>query len=535
MAYEAARQAGDTDYTHLVDFEPYEPSYEAPASFIASPIFDGAEKIGVLVFQMPIDRINGIMTNNGKWSDVGLGDSGETYIIGKDLTVRNQSRFLVEDSENYFKAIEEAGTPLLTVERIRNIGTTIGLQRVETPGVEAALNGESGTAIFPDYRDVRVLSAYKPLNIADVNWAIMSEIDEAEAFGPIFALRNGLIVFLLAATAVIAVAALLFSRTITRPLKGLTAYAHELSSHDFNQDSAFEYSGSLAGIEERRDEIGDLAVAFEKMQGDLELSVANLVESTAANERMQSELNIGRDIQMSMLPLLFPAFPEHDEFSIHAQLLPAREVGGDWYDFFFIDENLICFCVGDVSGKGVPAALFMAVAKTLIKSRAADDRSTAGTITHLNHELSQENKNFMFATIFIGILDLRTGELLYTNAAHNPALVKNVDGAITRVDSRHGLVVGPMRGSTYMEEKLVLAKGDIFLLYTDGITEAMDPKQELFSEERLVTLFASEDNDSAEELVQDLIATVKEYEAGNEQADDITVLAIQYFGPASDE
>jgi sigma-B regulation protein RsbU (phosphoserine phosphatase) len=358
----------------------------------------------------------------------------------------------------------------------------------------------------------------------------MSEIDEAEAFSPVNSLRIQIIFFLAGATAVIIIAAYLFSRTITRPLKELTAYAHELSLHDFNQENSFAYSGDLGAIDQRKDEIGDLAVAFEKMQGELELSIADLVESTAARERMQSELNIGREIQMSMLPLLFPAFPDFDEFSVYAQLLPAREVGGDWYDFFFIDEDLICFCVGDVSGKGVPSALFMAVAKTLIKSRATEDRSTASTITYLNDELSVENKTFMFATIFIAILNIRTGELLFTNAAHNPAFVKRVDGTISRVDSRHGLVVGPLRDSTYTEEKITLDRGDIFLLYTDGITEAMDPNQELFSEERLVKLFASEEFASSEEVVQHLISAVKEYEAGGEQADDITVLAIQYFG-----
>jgi len=137
-------------------------------------------------------------------------------------------------------------------------------------------------------------------------------------------------------------------------------------------------------------------------------------------ERMQHELDVGRDIQMSMLPLEFPAFPDRNEFEIYANLLPAREVGGDFYDFFFIGPDELCFLVADVSGKGVPAALFMAVSKTLIKSRAVDDSSPASVITRVNDELSRDNPESMFVTIFIGIINVKTGELRYTNAGHNP-------------------------------------------------------------------------------------------------------------------
>jgi hypothetical protein len=148
-AYRAALDAPCGDFVQLVDFEPYHPSYNAPAAFIASPICDGDETTGVLVFQMPVDRINDIMTNNQNWAEVGLGESGETYIVGDDLTLRNQSRFLIEDSENYFKLIDEIGVPLTTMARIRNLNSTIGLQEVDTEGTQAALNGETGTAIFP--------------------------------------------------------------------------------------------------------------------------------------------------------------------------------------------------------------------------------------------------------------------------------------------------------------------------------------------------------------------------------------------------
>jgi PAS domain S-box-containing protein len=251
-------------------------------------------------------------------------------------------------------------------------------------------------------------------------------------------------------------------------------------------------------------------------------------------ERMEDELNIGREIQMSMIPLVFPPFPDHDEFSVFAALEPAREVGGDFYDYYFIDEERFCFCIGDVSGKGVPAALFMAMAKTLIKSRAADDRSTASILTHVNDELSVDNNSCMFVTIFSGILNIRTGDLLYTNAGHNPPYIKRKDGALQCLDERHGPVVGAVEGMVYAEGRHTMEPGDLLLLYTDGVTEAMDVEDRLFSENRLEQLLTSMDTDDAGTVVDNAVAAVRAFEGEAEQADDITVLALEYHGRPED-
>ncbi len=245
-------------------------------------------------------------------------------------------------------------------------------------------------------------------------------------------------------------------------------------------------------------------------------------------ERMEDELNIGREIQMSMLPLIFPPFPDHDEFSIYAMLEPAREVGGDFYDFFFIDDERFCVCIGDVSGKGVPSALFMAVTKTLIKSRTTDDFSTASILTHVNTELSTDNKSCMFVTIFLGILNIRTGQLIYTNAGHNPPYLKRGGGALQRLDTRHGPVIGAVDGMVYEEQTDTLAPGDLLFMYTDGVTEEMDVDGQLFSEQRMAKLLMSETGDSAEEIVRDTVSAVKRFKGETEQSDDITVLALQF-------
>ncbi|MBT8367787.1 MAG: SpoIIE family protein phosphatase, partial [Deltaproteobacteria bacterium] len=186
--------------------------------------------------------------------------------------------------------------------------------------------------------------------------------------------------------------------------------------------------------------------------------------------RMENELRVGRKIQESIVPSDFPAFPEHDEFDVYATLQPAREFEGDFYDFFFIGDDRFCFCIGDVAGQGLQAALFMSVTKAIIKSRAGDDFSTASILTHVNEELSVVNQASMFATLFMGILNIKTGRLLYTNARHKPPYLKRGTGAIERLDRIHGPVIGTTRGMVYREDQTTLSKNDMLLLYTDGVT-----------------------------------------------------------------
>jgi sigma-B regulation protein RsbU (phosphoserine phosphatase) len=254
-------------------------------------------------------------------------------------------------------------------------------------------------------------------------------------------------------------------------------------------------------------------------------------ETARHKERMESELNIGRDIQKSMLPLTFPAFPERREFTTFARLEPAREVGGDFYDFFFLDEDRFFFCVGDVSGKGVPSALFMAVTKTLIKSRANNDPSTGSILSYVNSELSESNEASMFVTLFAGILDVRSGELRYTNAGHNPPYAKRAsDGSLVRLAERHGPVLGAVSGMVYGETSIQLDTGDLVFLYTDGLTEAMNPERELYTEERFAEWLRTNAATSVERLVDGIVSSVKVFESGAPQADDLTVLAVAYHG-----
>ncbi|TDI75169.1 MAG: PAS domain S-box protein [Bacteroidetes bacterium] len=248
-------------------------------------------------------------------------------------------------------------------------------------------------------------------------------------------------------------------------------------------------------------------------------------------ERMEKELNVGREIQKSMLPLNFPAFAKYDEFSVFANLIAAREVSGDFYDFFFIDDDFFCVCIGDVSGKGVGAALFMAVAKTLLKSRAADDHSPASILTHLNNELSRDNDACMFVTLFVCLINIKTGDLVFTTAGHNPTYLKRESGEVERLDTVHGPVVGAAEGITYKEERKTLSKGDVLFLYTDGVTEAMDLSNKMYSDDRLEKMITTQKYESVENMIHSIIDSVNEFVGEAEQSDDITALAFEFNGP----
>ena len=263
QVFQGAANAGAKDFVRLIDFKPYHPSYNGQASFIASPIFDGTQQIGVLVFQMPVDRINNIMTNNHKWLDIGLGKSGESYIVGADYKLRTQSRFLAEDKQNYLDVMKDLGVAAVTLKQMENTGQAIGLQEVRTPGAVDALKGQSGTLVFPDYRGIPVLSSYEPLDIPDVKWVIMSEIDKSEALAPAVVLRNSVLLLMLVLIIGSIVVAMAFSRTITRPLQMLAQKAGDLAKGEL--DTAIETEG--------QGEIADLARRFDAMRQSIKASI----------------------------------------------------------------------------------------------------------------------------------------------------------------------------------------------------------------------------------------------------------------------
>jgi len=313
-------------------------------------------------------------------------------------------------------------------------------------------------------------------------------------------------------------------RRVVRPLRRLADSAARIATGDLDTEVPQVPA---------RDEVGALSRSFEDMRRALKEYIANLAETTSAKERIESELKIAHTIQMSFLPKRLLPGRAGEAFELEALLEPAKEVGGDLYDYFFVDEDHLFFTVGDVSDKGVPAALFMAVTKTLIKGIASDVIPPSEVLTRVNRELCSENTEAMFVTVFCGTLDLKTGELRYSNAGHNPPLALRQSGGAEWLDVPPGLVLGVDVDSVYETRTGRLRPGETLLVYSDGVTEAMNPKRQLYSDARLKEVAGGCSGKVAAEAVQTVLRSTREFAAGATQSDDITILAVRYKGPSS--
>ena len=243
--------------------------------------------------------------------------------------------------------------------------------------------------------------------------------------------------------------------------------------------------------------------------------------------KTQAELNVARNIQRDMLPCIFPAFPERNEFDIYATMEPAKEVGGDFYDFFLVDDRHLAIVISDVSGKGVPAALFMVIAKTLIKNQTQPGIPLGEVFTRVNDQLCENNGESMFVTSFMGVLDLDTRELTFVNAGHNPPLLRQGDEGFTFLKTKPGFVLVGLEGMVYHEESIQLHAGDRIFLYTDGVTEAINSSTELYGDDRLVEALNKSPSLSPEQMLAAVKTSMDAFTAGAEQFDDITMLGLE--------
>lgn len=244
-------------------------------------------------------------------------------------------------------------------------------------------------------------------------------------------------------------------------------------------------------------------------------------------ERIKTELNAATLIQTSMLPRIFPAFPERDEFEIYASMDPAKEVGGDFYDFFLVDEDHLALVMADVSGKGVPAALFMVTAKTLLKNKAQTGASPREILETVNSQLCENNEAQMFVTVWIGILELSTGKLTAANAGHEFPAVKSGDGEFTLYKDKHGFVLAGMEGTRYQEYEMRLSKGDVLFLYTDGVAEATNAAEELYGTDRMLRALNAPGLSKPEEYCAGVQRDIEAFVGAAPQFDDITMLALR--------
>ncbi|MCX6287616.1 MAG: SpoIIE family protein phosphatase [Bacteroidetes bacterium] len=244
---------------------------------------------------------------------------------------------------------------------------------------------------------------------------------------------------------------------------------------------------------------------------------------------IQQDLQTAREIQQAILPKLFPPFPDRKDFDIFAAMNAAKEVGGDFYDFFMIDNDRIGFVIGDVSGKGVPAAIFMAVSRTIIRATGLKGIPADECMNYVNNLLCSESVSSMFVTVFYGILNTASGELEYVNAGHNPPYIINPSG-LRSVELTRGTVLGGIEHFNYKSLKLTLSPGDILYLYTDGVTEAFNRQEELYGDKRLEDVLNANLQSGHKEIVKTTLAGVAEFVSGKAPSDDITMMAIRYFG-----
>ena len=246
--------------------------------------------------------------------------------------------------------------------------------------------------------------------------------------------------------------------------------------------------------------------------------------------QVRNDLSTAARIQQAILPQSFPPFPHRTEFDVFAQMVPAKEVGGDFYDFFFLDNDRLAFVIGDVSGKGVPAAIYMAVSRTLLKAVATQVVNPGETLRRINTMLIPEGSGRMFVTVFYGILNTRTGDMQFSYGGQPPPYIKRGNGSVEPITQEGGFLLGMVEGMEYDSHKIVLRPGDTVLLYTDGVTEAMTADGQLYGEERLVDALQQCDGAAPKEMLDSLQTKLADFAGGAPQADDITMLALRYNG-----
>ena len=317
-------------------------------------------------------------------------------------------------------------------------------------------------------------------------------------------------------------------KTLVKPINAIADAAQDYVRDTREGDRSADHF-SLLNIR-TGDEVENLSLIMADMERDLVEHEENLTRITAEKERIGTELSLATRIQADMLPNIFPAFPDREEFDIYASMHPAKEVGGDFYDFFLIDDDHLCMVMADVSGKGVPAALFMMASKIILANSAMMGKSPAEILTSTNAAICSNNREEMFVTVWLGILEISTGKLRAANAGHEYPVLKQPGGAFELVKDEHGLVIGGMDGIRYKEYELQLRPGAKLFVYTDGVPEATDARSEMFGTERMLQTLNAEPDATPEEILKTVEAAVNNFEMDSEQFDDLTMLCMEYRG-----
>lgn len=465
----------------------------------AVPVFSrarGGEVTGVVTADMSLDRLSGLL------EALDLGDGNYPFVLSA------QGRYIAHPNPEM--VMKES---IFSVAGLRGDTYMEKLGKSMTGGgsgyipYQSEVNGKSGWVV------------YRP--VPGTGWSVGIFFSRDELMGRVIKLnRTQLYLTFLGLTVLLAVV-LGISRSITRPIRELEQATRSLAAGNFDVTIP-----TLPGD----DEVARLSGAFSRMSGELKSYMEEVRKTTANKERMASELRIAHSIQMSLVPKTFPPYPERREFELFALLEPAREVGGDFYDFFFLDEDTLWLAIGDVSDKGVAAALFMAVTRTMLRSLAKEVQDPAAIVTRLNDELAVNNESCMFVTLFCASVHLPSGHCRYASGGHCPSVLLRPDGTVGTLMQAKGPAVGAMEGMNFTEGAFDLQRGELLFLYTDGVTEAANTKQALFGEGRMLEVLKNGFACTTEQLLYRMQAGVGEFVQGAEQSDDMTMLAFRYYG-----
>lgn len=478
---------------HPVWTEPYqdEGGGNVLMTTYATPFYRNHEVVGVATADVALDRLSEeVATVTGTFGGFGFVVSGRgVFLAGPDAAKNGRKKTISQLADDLKRAdLLDLGS------RMTDRGT----------GIIRIIDWHTGEPAW---------LAFHPIEGPGWSFAIM--VPEKEALAPIESLARHEAYIAVAELLGLVIVVWLLVIGLTRPLKKLAVAARRLASGDLET----RVEGIKSG-----DEIGEVADSFNSMVGDLNRYISELTATTAAKERMESELDLAGQIQSSILPTTYPAFPKLDQVDAFARTIPARQVGGDFYDYFMIDDDHLGLVVADVSGKGVPAALFMTISRTLIKNAASHHMDPETALAEVNRQIVPENDAVMFVTVFYGVYRLSTGRLNYASAGHNPPLLRRASGEVEEVPGLGGMAIGVFDDLGLKEGQVDILPGDVLLLYTDGLNEAINDKEEMYELDRAKKWLARTKPTAAPEMIESLIADWLAFTGPVDQFDDLTLM-----------
>ncbi|MBQ9390332.1 MAG: SpoIIE family protein phosphatase, partial [Synergistaceae bacterium] len=446
-----------------------------------------------------------------------IGDTGSCFIVDSDLNFIAHPKM---EEQGFQPELSEHVSDPSFISMLKN--SAIGIRETMYEGQNSYLAfsrlNETGW-IFCASIETREVTA--PAVRAKTESDALTESSQQQMQKLLFAILRLFMIFFAVIGIIVIMLSFAVSGTITRPIEELTVSVHEVGEGNF--DSKIPVRS--------KDEVGQLAKRFNEMQTNLKNYLDNLRKVTAEKERISAELNVATQIQADMLPRIFPPFPDRKEFDIYATMTPAKEVGGDFYDFFLIDDDHLALVMADVSGKGVPAALFMVISKTLIKNRALMGGTPSEILADVNNQLCEGNEAELFVTVWLGILEISTGNIIAANAGHEyPAVYRKETGHYELLKAKNSPAVATMEGMKFKQTEFKLNQGDELYIYTDGVAEATNSNNELYGTDRMIEALDGTVGMNVKDILMTMKKSVDDFTGDAPQFDDITMLSLRYFG-----